>query len=72
MLAKLKRKLSKTLLNFLTWEILSEGHRQGMIYGTAFAFSQACVFLIYAAAFRFGAHLVQVGIMTPLNVYRYT
>lgn len=49
----------------------SEGHRQGMIYGTAFAFSQAVVFLIYAAAFRYGAHLVQIDIMTPLDVYRY-
>ncbi|ODN00081.1 Multidrug resistance protein 1 [Orchesella cincta] len=47
-----------------------EGHRQGLIYGTAFAFSQAVVFLIYAAAFRYGAHLVKIGTMYPIDVYR--
>jgi hypothetical protein len=47
-----------------------EAHKQGMIYGLAFAFSEAVIFLIYAAAFYYGSYLVGIGIMVPTSVYR--
>lgn len=44
--------------------------RNAQLYGMSFGFSQAVVFYLYAAAFRFGAYLVAQGEMEPDKVYR--
>jgi len=41
-----------------------------LIYGIAFAFSEAVIFAIYAGAFRYGAYLIQVESMEAVDVYR--
>ncbi len=44
--------------------------RQAHIYGAGFGFSQSMIFFMYAAAYRFGAYLIEQGEMEPLNVFR--
>ncbi len=48
-----------------------EAHRQGLIYGVAFAFSEGVLFLMYAISFRYGAYLIEIDIMSAASVYRY-
>lgn len=47
-----------------------EAKRQAVVYSVIFALSQAVVYVMYAAAFRFGAYLIQVGDMSSTDVYR--
>ncbi|XP_063777832.1 ATP-binding cassette sub-family B member 5-like isoform X2 [Pseudophryne corroboree] len=42
--------------------------RKAQIYGICFAFSQSFIFFAYAASFRFGAYLIQVGRMNVEEV----
>ncbi|VDO99456.1 unnamed protein product [Soboliphyme baturini] len=44
-----------------------ESLRQGQIYAGSYSISQSFIFLIYAAAFRYGGYLVSVGEMDPLQ-----
>ncbi|OXA58154.1 Multidrug resistance protein 1 [Folsomia candida] len=54
----------------LLYPMYIEAHRQALIYGTAFAFSEAVVFIIYAASFRYGAYLISIDLMSSSSVYR--
>lgn len=36
-----------------------------------FSISQAIIYLMYAAAFKYGAKLVEIGEMHPSDIYRY-
>jgi ABC-type bacteriocin/lantibiotic exporter with double-glycine peptidase domain len=47
-------------------ESIKQAHIQAVSYG----FSQAIFFFMYAASFRFGAYLVGIDDMTPVDVYR--
>ena len=47
-----------------------EGLRQAHIQAFAYAFSQSIFFFIYAISFRFGAYLVEIKDMTPVDVYQ--
>ncbi|XP_075237871.1 ATP-dependent translocase ABCB1-like [Lycorma delicatula] len=47
-----------------------EAKYQGVVFAMVFSFSQAIIFVMYAAAFRFGAYLIEHGDMTPTDVYR--
>ncbi|XP_076808163.1 ATP-dependent translocase ABCB1-like [Clavelina lepadiformis] len=55
-------------------EALQEPYRQSKrkayFYGVSFGFSQCIVFFAYAATFRFGAWLVEEGLMEFENVYK--
>ncbi|XP_046678663.1 ATP-dependent translocase ABCB1-like isoform X2 [Homalodisca vitripennis] len=44
--------------------------RQAVIYSVIYALSQAVIYIMYAGAFRFGAYLIEIGDMTPSDVYR--
>ncbi|XP_069111959.1 ATP-dependent translocase ABCB1-like isoform X2 [Argopecten irradians] len=44
--------------------------KQAQMAGIAFGFSQGVIFMMYGGAFRFGAWQVELGDMTPENVYR--
>ncbi|XP_033097909.1 ATP-dependent translocase ABCB1-like [Anneissia japonica] len=44
--------------------------RNSTLYGLSFSFSQGIMFFIYAAAFRFGGHLVAKGEMMPDEVFK--
>ncbi|XP_058534063.1 ATP-binding cassette sub-family B member 5 [Ochotona princeps] len=54
-------------------EILHTQHRNALkkaqITGSCYAFSHAFVYLAYAAGFRLGAYLIQVGRMTPEGLF---
>uniref|UniRef100_A0A1I8HK19 Multidrug resistance protein 1 n=1 Tax=Macrostomum lignano TaxID=282301 RepID=A0A1I8HK19_9PLAT len=41
-----------------------------VLSGVTYGFSEAMVFFMYAAAFRFGAYLVGIDKMTPSNVFK--
>lgn len=40
------------------------------MYAVVFALTQALVYGMYAAAFRLGAYLIEIGDMTSIDVYR--
>ncbi|KAM9308182.1 ATP-binding cassette sub-family B member 5 [Gastrophryne carolinensis] len=43
--------------------------RKAQIYGICFAFSQSFIFFAYAASYRFGAYLIQIGRMNVEEVF---
>ncbi|XP_051708757.2 ATP-binding cassette sub-family B member 5 [Oryctolagus cuniculus] len=43
--------------------------KKAQIIGSCYAFSHAFVYFAYAAGFRFGAYLIQVGQMTPEGMF---
>ncbi|XP_046390861.1 ATP-dependent translocase ABCB1-like isoform X2 [Ischnura elegans] len=47
-----------------------EAKKQTYIYAMVYAFSQGVIFMMYAAAFRFGAYLIEIEEMEPTDVYR--
>lgn len=47
-----------------------EAKKQCFTFSVTYALSQAVIYIMYAAAFRFGAYLVEIGDMTPTDVYR--
>ncbi len=47
-----------------------EGLRQAHIQAAAYAFAQSIFFFMYAISFRFGAFLVEIHDMTPMDVYQ--
>ncbi|XP_071446041.1 ATP-dependent translocase ABCB1-like [Hetaerina americana] len=47
-----------------------EAKKQAYIYALVYAFSQGVIFMMYAAAFRFGAYLIEIEEMEPTDVYR--
>ncbi|XP_023931974.1 multidrug resistance protein 1-like [Lingula anatina] len=47
-----------------------ENLKQAQFYGIAYGFSQGIIFFIYAGTFRFGAYLVDIGMMDPPDVYK--
>lgn len=50
--------------------LIRENLKQAEVYAFAFSFSQCVIYFMYAAAFRFGAFLVGIDEMIPLDVYR--
>ncbi|XP_014242218.1 multidrug resistance protein 1-like isoform X2 [Cimex lectularius] len=60
----LKRYKDYLLLPFV------ESKKQAYVYAIVFAISQSLVYMMYAAAFRFGAVLIEKDEMTPTSVYR--
>ncbi|XP_013418888.1 multidrug resistance protein 1 [Lingula anatina] len=51
-------------------EVYQSGRRNSHVSGITYAFSQCIIFFAYAAAFSFGAYLVQTGEMEFQNVFR--
>lgn len=47
-----------------------EAKKHAATFGLVFSFSQSIIYLMYAAAFKYGAQLVETGEMTPTDVYR--
>ncbi|KAG8222222.1 hypothetical protein J437_LFUL001420 [Ladona fulva] len=47
-----------------------EAKKQTYIYALVYSFSQGIIFMMYAAAFRFGAYLIEIQEMEPSDVYR--
>nr|XP_018672478.2 multidrug resistance protein 1A-like isoform X1 [Ciona intestinalis] len=47
-----------------------QSKKKALFYGISFGFSQCIVFFAYAATFRFGAWLVDEGLMEFQNVYK--
>ncbi|KAL1137859.1 hypothetical protein AAG570_009555 [Ranatra chinensis] len=47
-----------------------ENMKQALVYGITFAFSQMVVYIMYAAAFRFGGYLIGIEEMVPSEVFR--
>ena len=47
-----------------------EAKKQAYVYAVVFGVSQAVVYVMYAAAFRFGAYLIANDEMNPTQVYR--
>ncbi|XP_075443273.1 ATP-binding cassette sub-family B member 5 isoform X1 [Ascaphus truei] len=43
--------------------------RKAQIYGICFAFSQSFIHFAYAASYRFGAYMIQIGRMNAENVF---
>jgi hypothetical protein len=43
--------------------------KKAHVYGITFSFSQAMIYFAYAGCFRFGAWLIEEGIMTFENVF---
>nr|XP_039263789.1 ATP-dependent translocase ABCB1-like isoform X2 [Styela clava] len=48
----------------------SKSQQKALFYGVSFGFSQCIVFFAYAATFRYGAYLVEEGVMSFDNVYK--
>ncbi|GLH02052.1 Multidrug resistance protein homolog 65 [Gryllus bimaculatus] len=51
-------------------EPYKEARKQALVYSIIFGFSQTVIYMMYAAAFRFGSYLIEIGDMEPTNVYR--
>ncbi|KAK9501451.1 hypothetical protein O3M35_012171 [Rhynocoris fuscipes] len=47
-----------------------ESKKQAAIFAVTLAISQAVLFFLYSAGFRFGSYLITLGEMTPSEVYR--
>lgn len=71
---------SATLCAYICCVVLARTHlgnavpfrnalKKAQITGSCYAFSHAFVYLAYAAGFRLGAYLIQVGRMTPEGLF---
>ena len=44
--------------------------RRAHIHAGGYAFTNSCIFFLFAAYYRFGAYLVTIGDIQPLNVFQ--